>query len=121
MLERAWPRDPTLPRTRNGGAEHHRLPFPSPALTAHASMIAFALRRPSLSPRGAFWYRPSSVENTRSSSRGIGAAAAALVVLAATAGCGALNRFEDGGATVFVFATHHATPVGMAVPSLGME
>lgn len=31
----------------------------------------------------------------------------ALVLL--TTGCGALDRFEDGGATVFVFTTHHAT------------
>lgn len=38
----------------------------------------------------------------------MGAAAMALVLL--TAGCGALERFEDGGATVFVFTTHHATP-----------
>src|SRR5690606_34430366 len=64
-------------------------------------------RHPSLSPCVAFWYRPSSVETRRSSSRGLGATAMALVLL--TTGCGALDRFEDGGATVFVFTTHHAT------------
>ena len=40
--------------------------------------------------------------------RGLGAAATVLSLLAS--GCHALDRFEDGGATVFVFATHHATP-----------
>ncbi|MCH9682657.1 MAG: hypothetical protein K0V04_14575 [Deltaproteobacteria bacterium] len=34
-------------------------------------------------------------------------------------GCGALDRLEDGGATVFVFATHHATPENGGFPSRG--
>lgn len=50
-------------------------------------------------------------------SRRLPTAAAALAVL--TAGCGALSRFEDGGATVFVFATHHATPEDGVFPDRG--
>ncbi len=34
-------------------------------------------------------------------------------------GCGALQRLEDGGATVFVFATHHATPENGVFPGRG--
>lgn len=37
------------------------------------------------------------------------------------AGCNAFERFEDGGATVFVFATHHATPENGAFPGKGQE
>jgi hypothetical protein len=53
----------------------------------------------------------------------MGATAAALVLLTATGtvGCGAFDRFEDGGATVFVFATHHATPENGAFPGRGEE
>lgn len=40
----------------------------------------------------------------------------AVVVLT---GCGAFDRFEDGGATVFVFATHHASPENGAFPGRG--
>ncbi len=47
----------------------------------------------------------------------MGAAATALVLL--TAGCNALDRFEDGGATVFVFTTHHATPENGSFPGRG--
>ena len=49
--------------------------------------------------------------------------AKALVLLAATAmtGCGAFDRFEEGGATLFVFATHHATPENGSFPSKGEE
>ncbi|MEM9458838.1 MAG: hypothetical protein AAGF11_31965 [Myxococcota bacterium] len=50
-------------------------------------------------------------------SRRLPTAAAAFAVL--TAGCGALDRFEDGGATVFVFATHHATPEDGVFPNRG--
>lgn len=57
------------------------------------------------------------MEDTRSSSRVLRPAIAALVLL--TAGCGAFDRFEDGGATVFVFATHHATPENGSFPSRG--
>lgn len=49
----------------------------------------------------------------------MGAAATVLVLL--TAGCGAFERFEDGGATVFVFATHHATPENGAFPARGED
>jgi hypothetical protein len=57
----------------------------------------------------------------------MGAAATAFVLLTATAsamtsaGCGAFDRFEDGGATVFVFATHHATPEDGTFPGRGEE
>jgi hypothetical protein len=48
-----------------------------------------------------------------------------LVLLTAMAmpivGCNAFDRFEDGGATVFVFATHHATPENGAFPGRGEE
>lgn len=36
-------------------------------------------------------------------------------------GCNAFNRFEDGGATVFVFATHHATPEDGGFPGRGED
>ena len=51
--------------------------------------------------------------------RGLGAAATVLSLLAS--GCHALDRFEDGGATVFVFATHHATPENGSFPFRGDE
>lgn len=53
----------------------------------------------------------------------MGATGAALVLLTATVatGCGAFDRFEDGGATVFVFATHHATPENGSFPGRGEE
>jgi len=53
----------------------------------------------------------------------MGATATALVLLTATGtlGCGALDRFEQGGATLFVFATHHATPENGAFPGRGEE
>jgi hypothetical protein len=55
----------------------------------------------------------------------MGATATALVLLTATAtgtaGCNAFDRFEDGGATLFVFATHHATPENGAFPGRGAE
>jgi hypothetical protein len=44
-----------------------------------------------------------------------------LVLLTASAGCNAFDRFEEGGATVFVFATHHATPEDGAFPGRGEE
>jgi hypothetical protein len=43
------------------------------------------------------------------------------MLLVAASGCGAFDRFEDGGATVFVFATHHATPENGAFPGRGAE
>lgn len=45
-------------------------------------------------------------------------AGAALFFLAAS-GCDALARLEDGGATVFVFSTHHATPEDGVFPFRG--
>jgi hypothetical protein len=42
-------------------------------------------------------------------------------IAAASAGCNAFDRFEEGGATVFVFATHHATPEDGAFPGRGEE
>ncbi|MCA9707884.1 MAG: hypothetical protein KDK70_18675 [Myxococcales bacterium] len=36
-----------------------------------------------------------------------------------TTGCNALDRFEEGGATVFVYATHHATPENGGFPGRG--
>jgi hypothetical protein len=42
-------------------------------------------------------------------------------MVSSTAGCNAFDRFEDGGATVFVFATHHATPENGAFPGRGEE
>jgi len=81
------------------------------------------LHRPALSPCRAFWYRTSALNYGRSSSRGCRKVAKALVLLATTTatGCNALDRFEDGGATVFAFATHHATPVDGVVPGRGDE
>lgn len=89
-------------------------------------MPPFDRRHPSLSPCPAFWYRTSALNYGRSSSRGLGAAAKALVLLSATGlagltGCNAFDRFEDGGATVFVFATHHATPEDGGFPGRGAE
>lgn len=46
----------------------------------------------------------------------MGAAVACALVLP---GCNALQGLEDGGATVFVFATHHATPVDGVIPHRG--
>lgn len=53
----------------------------------------------------------------------MGATGAALVLLTASVatGCGAFDRFEEGGATVFVFATHHATPENGSFPGRGAE
>lgn len=45
--------------------------------------------------------------------------AATAVFVSLTSGCGALERFEEGGATVFVFTTHHATPVNGVFPGKG--
>ncbi len=42
-------------------------------------------------------------------------------MLALLTGCPALEQFEDGGATVFVFATHHATPEDGQFPGRGEE
>jgi hypothetical protein len=86
--------------------------------------------RAALSRRRAFWYGTRTLEygrstwlggarsNDASRRRGALAGAMALMMLA---GCGALERFEDGGATVFVFATHHATPENGAFPGRGAE
>lgn len=49
----------------------------------------------------------------------LGRAAATAGLLLLGSGCNALDRFEDGGATVFVFATHHATPEDGAFPNRG--
>lgn len=51
--------------------------------------------------------------------RGLSAAVAGIALL--TSGCGALDRFEDGGATVFIFATHHATPENGSFPDRGID
>jgi len=42
-------------------------------------------------------------------------------MLALQSGCGALEQFEEGGATVFVFATHHATPENGSFPGRGED
>lgn len=56
---------------------------------------------------------------TRSTFRRLGTAAATLAMVCS--GCGALQKFEEGGATVFVFATHHATPENGSFPGRGED
>src|SRR5687767_6486581 len=41
--------------------------------------------------------------------------------LLAASGCGTLDQLEDGGATVYVFSTHHATPIDGIFPARGEE
>lgn len=81
--------------------------------------MATPIPSPRLSRGPAFWYRRHVLATQCSTSRGLAAAATVLTVL--TAGCGALDRFEDGGATVFVYATHHATPENGAFPGRGED
>lgn len=49
----------------------------------------------------------------------MGTAATAFVML--TLGCNVLDRFEEGGATVFVFTTHHATLENGVFPGRGED